>query len=774
MKRGVLAILTLVLLSLAACGKEAEEPDLYGGIRYIPAFTKTDLEPSAIQDACLVGDAVYLTGRVETDRYEWENRLYRLPLEGGEAEELPGCETADQDDPNVTLSAQDSAYICPGPEDTLLVMERVGRWYYDFPEGFDPESGIRGDYYQSSDIRYILHRLDREGKELSRQEWPVKELEKLLGLEEADYTFISEMKADGDGDLYLRVVSGGTSGVLAVMDAQGALRCRLELEGNNYDWGNLVVLSDDRVGITCREQDVDGDASFLYVVNKWIGVWGDSFRLPGDYSYTVYDGCGDALFYYQLGNDLMAWREPEEEAGGTEAESARVLNWVNTGIDASYAMLLASFLPDGRLAVIENGSMKETGGQLELAMLTPAADPPEKTVLTFGTVGLTAEMEAVIREFNRTNPDYRVEVRDYIDYQQGYSDRDAAVTRLATEVGAGRMPDILDVRNMPVARWAANGLLEDLWPWIDRDSEIDREDLMERVFEAASIGGKLYEVGNSFCIQTVVGAQDVVGERMSWTPEEMWEALAAMPEGCDAMDSGSADMLCDMLRLNWDRFVDWEKGQCHFDSEEFRSLLEYCGRFPAERASGSRLSRVMDRQQMLLDTSIRSFEQLQEFRTFLGGQISFVGYPNDWGEAGSRFQLSEGCAMTSACRDKEGAWTFLRTLLLPRNRADTFRTAFSTNREDFQRLMEEAMKQREVGRVMDYGDVKIRYRPAKQADCDQIMALYNASEGIYRDDRALTDIIYDIAGACFAGDKSVEETMELIQNRAELYVSEQT
>ena len=315
MKRGVLAILTLVLLSLAACGKEAEEPDLYGGIRYIPAFTKTDLEPSAIQDACLVGDAVYLTGRVETDRYEWENRLYRLPLEGGEAEELPGCETADQDDPNVTLSAQDSAYICPGPEDTLLVMERVGRWYYDFPEGFDPESGIRGDYYQSSDIRYILHRLDREGKELSRQEWPVKELEKLLGLEEADYTFISEMKADGDGDLYLRVVSGGTSDVLAVMDAQGALRCRLELEGNNYDWGNLVVLSDGRVGITCREQDVDGDASFLYVVNKWIGVWGDSFRLPGDYSYTVYDGCGDALFYYQLGNDLMAWREPEEEAG---------------------------------------------------------------------------------------------------------------------------------------------------------------------------------------------------------------------------------------------------------------------------------------------------------------------------------------------------------------------------------------------------------------------------------------------------------------------------
>ena len=38
-----------------------------------------------------------------------------------------------------------------------------------------------------------------------------------------------------------------------------------------------------------------------------------------------------------------------------------------------------------------------------------------------------------------------------------------------------------------MVQWGAKGLLEDLWPWIDKDPEISREDLMVRVLEAAEI-----------------------------------------------------------------------------------------------------------------------------------------------------------------------------------------------------------------------------------------------------------------------------------------------
>ena len=773
MKKGVSFLLALsLLLGLTACGqKEETGQDLHGdgSVYYIPAFQKLNIEEmSAFLDACVLGDYAYLVGSVETEVSNSENRLFRVSLKNGKVEELPGCERAEQEDPNVIASSQYAAWLCAGPGDTLWLMERVARWYYDFPEGADPGPGARSSYYQGSDAHYILHQLDPQGQELSRKEWAVEELEKLLGLKEGSYAYIKEMRMDGDGDLFFRTIIGGDTGILTAMSPQGSLLCQVELEGDDWEWGDLVLLSDGRMGIARGDKGVDGYAALLNTVDKIAGRWDESFRLPSGYDRIVYDGCGDALFYYVVGKDLMAWQETEGEA-----ESTRVLNWISTGIKVSYSMSLASFLPDGRMVLMENGYLGETGGQLELVVLTPTEGPLEKVVLTFGTVGLSSELEAVIREFNRTNADYLVEVRDYMDYSQD-SDWASAMTRMATEVAAGKMPDIMNVGNMPVARWAASGLLEDLWPWIDRDPKIRRKDLMERVFEAASIDGRLYEISNSFSIQTVVGARDTVGERLSWTTQDMWAALETMPEGCIVIDDNQSSMLTSMLNLDWERFVDWERGTCSFDGGEFRSLLEYCGRFPENWPNpATRVRRLLDRQQMLQKTDVGSYEDLQEYKAFFGGEVSFAGYPNDWGETGSRFRLGESCAMTSACRDKKGAWTFLRTLLLPRDRENDFETAFSTNREDFQRLAKEAMESRKDGVTADFfGEIRITYRSATQEECDQIMELYDTAEGIYRRDMALEEIITEAAGAYFAGDKTLDETAALIQNRAQLYVSE--
>ena len=43
--------------------------------------------------------------------------------------------------------------------------------------------------------------------------------------------------------------------------------------------------------------------------------------------------------------------------------------------------------------------------------------------------------------------------------------------------------------------------------------------------------GKLYQIGSELRIMTFTGAAEVVGEEMTWTGEELWAALEAMPEG---------------------------------------------------------------------------------------------------------------------------------------------------------------------------------------------------------------------------------------------------
>lgn len=93
MKRSVSPFLVLtLLLGLTACGKraEAEEPDRYGGIRYLPVFRELGTVDD-ISSGCVAGDYLYLAGSViaNEDYQDRETRLLRIPLDGGEIECLP-------------------------------------------------------------------------------------------------------------------------------------------------------------------------------------------------------------------------------------------------------------------------------------------------------------------------------------------------------------------------------------------------------------------------------------------------------------------------------------------------------------------------------------------------------------------------------------------------------------------------------------------------------------------------------------------------------------
>lgn len=767
----------LLLLNLTACGQEQEaeeEPERYGGIRYIPEFHALDTDVEEFQSGCVMGDYVYLVGSAVTneDYHDTESRLLRVPLEGGEIEFLPGCEPP-SGDRNVMISGECLA-ITAGEDETLWMLEAVRRWIYDFPEDFDPydmSKGTRGQYYISSDGRYVLHQLDKDGNELFRQEWPLRELEEQLGLE-----FVSEIYISAGGDITFCVRS--TPYQMVTVDKTGALLGRLNPEDTGLEWAGVIRLGDGRLAAwgSNRDRDAYSSGTGLQAVSLKGDAWEETWTLP---NWThVYDGDANVLFYYNEGNDLLAWQDPAPAEDGETAENTPLLSWVNLGLNSSGDRVVSEFLPDGRLVVVQGGDVWSGDEPAELAVLTPTDDPPEKTVVTLGTPMLFSNMEKAVRDFNRTNPDYQIEVREYMDYSSGY-DWDAATARLATEIGAGKVPDILDTYGMPLASWASSGILEDLWHWIDLDRDIDREDLMLRVLEADSINGKLYEISDGFSFSTLAGPEDAVGNRVAWTPEDMWAALENMPEGCAAASYGRVLMLRKMLMTFWDRLVDWGTGTCSFNGEEFRQTLEFCGQLPEDGVPYDEVDeRIRDGNLLLYSCNVNNFWTLQEiksnFRAGPYGKAALVGVPNPWGAAGSSFDLAGGLAMSSGSRNKEGAWAFLRTMLLP-HKQSRYDRRFPINKEAF----EESAKEdgRLTGRSSyGYSDSKGKYhvyKAASQNEYDQIMALYEAVDSVHRWDEGLGEIIMEIAGAYFAGDKGLDETVELIQNRASLYISEQ-
>lgn len=74
--------------------------------------------------------------------------------------------------------------------------------------------------------------------------------------------------------------------------------------------------------------------------------------------------------------------------------------------------------------------------------------------------------------------------------------------------------------------------------------------------------------------------------------------------------------------------------------------------------------------------------------------------------------------------------------------------------------------------VNEDGSISIYAMSQEQAD--QILDLINATTAVYGYDESILNIISDEAAAYFAGEKSLDDTANMIQSRVNLYVAEQS
>lgn len=792
-KWAALLLALSMALGLAACGsKDGDDKEQLSGTVYVPQFVDCKLDVDYINGGCVSGENVFIIGEVNEEtqttdpstgevfyEYDYHTALYRVPLEGGEAVELENYAP-----PQLPDGAEGNAGVQslePGPDGTLWATEYMYAYTFDLPEGFNPETDDQWAYqnYQESIIR---RQLDATGNELSRVD-----MDGLMEKLETEY--VSSVTFDGDGNLYALL-----DGKIAVLDPQ--LNPLFSVEGEDL-WGNMTRLADGSVGLlySSYDQETETSTNQLRVIDRAAKGWGTAYNMPLSTN-SVFTGGGDYLFYYQNNDSICGFK-----AGAAEGE--KLFSWIDSDINRSEVAFF-SFTDGGQVVAATQKWGRGDSRVVELAVMTATdrSTLPEKTTLTYGTMYLFYDTRSKIIAFNKASDKYRIQVQDYSEFNTG-EDNSAGLTKLNTEIIAGNMPDILDTSSLPQRQYGARGLLEDLWPFIENDPELGRGGVMERVLQAGEQDGKLYEVFNSFYIQTVAGAASIVGDRMSWTLADLQEALSRMPEGCSIF--GQSDTKDDMLRMimsmNAGSFVDWSTGECSFDSDSFKALLSFCNSFPAEfdwekfdyNEWESENARIAGGKQMLSRTGITDLLWgVSGQKAIFGGDVSFVGYPMEDGSVGSSFDSGGTClAMSASCKDKDGAWSFIRQELLPREEDDFYDGTFYVNKADFEKAIAMSMEPNyerdengdplldEDGNPIEYKDtmwisdgVEVEIPRPTQADYDQLMALYNAIDTMYYYDESIYDIVSDLAGAYFQGDRSLEETASQIQSRVKLYVNE--
>lgn len=450
---------------------------------------------------------------------------------------------------------------------------------------------------------------------------------------------------------------------------------------------------------------------------------------------------------------------------------------------------------------------------------------PEEGVLIYAALNpVTTYLKTNIKTYNKTHPETQIEIRDYSD--------DAGPERLMTELMLGEVPDIMEMQRlgyhqgdisnpsisssfevkntealwrdtpfdadtsdlfwMPYRSLVQRGYLEDLWPYIEKDPRYGRERIIEGPLKAAEINGGLYILPKSVSISTLAGPKSVVGDRCGWTLEELIEAFAAMPESSTVLryNTTRQEVFFNVLAPLLDQFIDWETGECAFDSQSFREMLNFLSLFPDEFAtwlSSSQLERELawqrlDGLQMLEPVLVNAVHDKNNLDAVFGREIAYVGYPTVDGSSGSSF-IFHGpiLAMSSVCRDKEAAWNFMSRQLRAESKSISWMLesiihswiSIPLNRIGYNTYLRAGtnLSVTYFSELYSGGPLVPSRKPTEE-DRQQFEELFNSTTQLYWPDEKLSATVWDAIGPYFTGDKTLDETVELVQRRAILYVNE--
>lgn len=483
-------------------------------------------------------------------------------------------------------------------------------------------------------------------------------------------------------------------------------------------------------------EDESGSAP-LYEIDLDAGTAKELFKTEGSYTLS-YTSTGMAL----LANDASVY-SLDLESGSAEY----LFNWYDTGADVM--SLPGQFCCDGYGYIYLLDSYFASA----LSRISRYEGAP-RTEITVGYVEGTSGtyLTKALSKFNATNTEYVARVERY---KQDETDK------LLVELSAGKGPDALylDIYSGesidPLASLDVDeGLCVDLMPYLESDAEL-AAGFIQPVLESMTDDGHLYKLIPCFNVNTVVAPEALAAELTDWTPEEMTELAQNLPEGYTLFDSYSQeDFLNTICMLSSIRFMDKESGTCSFDTGEFAAWLELAKNMKYledESVEGSAL------REGVFTTSTAGY-----FRRSYGADYEIIGYPGADGSYSFFSPCVKGFAIMQSSEHKDGAWEFIKTLLTAEVQEVICSFGFPVMESSFDELIDSCLEFAAKSDSYDF----------TEEDAQALKALVLSAQGM-AEGSAATDIITEEAQKYFAGQKTLEDAVAMIQSRAGIYLAEQ-
>ena len=407
-------------------------------------------------------------------------------------------------------------------------------------------------------------------------------------------------------------------------------------------------------------------------------------------------------------------------------------------------------------------------------------------------VSMNVGVDRAVYRYNQTNPEYRIEVRNYSD-KMLFETEDAEtawINQLHMDILSGNMPDILikDMySNLNFPMLSSRGVFADLNPLMSADSDFNESDYFENILKISETDGELFYVGIDFLLQGMLGNGSLTGDIQGWTFGDFAAFADNLPDGVALFENGmTADLfLAGILEGSLEEYIDYTNKTADFQSDRFVSLLNFCKNY-CRTANGPVNDLSLDngaisanillkRGELALSIAhIYSAESYWMILDSFGENVVVLGYPSQ-NIVGPICESRTSIGISASSPYQQATWEFVKQLLSEQEQREITDWAMPVRKSVFEEKVQKQMQSNggQVSNQMNsLGEDNGFNLPLSEAGAQSLRQTI-ASVTVGRvSDTKINSIIQEEVQSFFSGDKPAEAVAETIQSRVQTHLNE--
>lgn len=664
---------------------------------------------------------------------------------------------------------------------------------YDDPN-FDYENFDFDAMNEAAEYSCTLYKLSPDGQVVSENE--LENINDYSGDSAYDGIYINNIVADTNGNIIMSMSS--TEDMYLIADENGRINGKIST-GNDINFINGFTTDTDGNIFACGY----GNGSSVFTIDmnsktfKKIEL--DLDNLPNMYGLNyIYSGAGDYKFFFSTGASLYGV--------GDDNKPVEIINWIDSDINSDSVQSVIA-LDDGDFIVYINDYNNNTKGFVRLTKRS-ADELANQTVITVGMLYSDQSITSKITEFNKSNTDYRIKIADYSKYNEYNEEQEkmdnTAPRQLKMDILSGDAPDMIVTYDYSlIQELAPQGTYTDLMTYLEKDDDLSEKDIMPNVIEACKIKGKLYSLSPTFTVNTMA-CKTKFFEEENWTMEDFIDTMHENKDMQVAQYGKTKEDVLSMLAPMLNEFVDFNKAECSFNSDEFKELIEFCNEFKDESeeinwetATDEEMQEYWNEQDTLLmeDKALlyyMNFYDLTEYSTaknvyFGGDDITLVGIPSKDG-IGATIQTQSAMAILDSSPSKDVCWKFIKEFFTEdyQSSENHYIWGLPTLVSAFDKKAEEAMHKPYYidgdGKKVEYDNTywinnkEITIDPLTKEEKDFVVKYIKNAKKMYNEGASdeINEMISTEVQKYFKGETTSQQAVDMIQNRVSILLSEQS